>query len=102
MLLIGTDQERRRKRLKPAFFGTANAIGSAISKVSGTYEALINYDELPRDQAIEKAKNEAIEMAVNAGAIRETVEIIEVEDVPLAYYPGNTCRIKVKAAGELK
>jgi len=88
--------------IKPSFFGTANAIGSAISKVSGTYEALINYDELPRDQALEKAKSEAIDMAVNAGAIRETVEIIEVEDVPLAYYPGNTCRVKVKAAGELK
>jgi len=87
---------------KPSFFGTANAIGSAISKVSGTYEALINYDELPRDQALEKAKSEAVDMAVNAGAIRETVEIIEVEDVPLAYYPGNTCRVKVKAAGELK
>lgn len=90
-----------RSVTKPQYFGTANAIGSAISKVSGTYEALINYDELPRDQAIEKAKNEAVEMAVNAGAIRETVEIIEVEDVPLAYYAGNTCRVKVKAAGDL-
>ena len=90
-----------RSVTKPAFFGTANAIGSAISKVSGTYEALINYDELPRDQALEKAKGEAIDMAVGAGAIRETVEIIEVEDIPLAYYPGNTCRVKVKAAGEL-
>ncbi len=91
-----------RSVTKPAYFGTANAIGSAISKVSGTYEALINYDELPRDQAIESAKREAIQMAVDAGAIRETVEIIEVEDVPLAYYAGNTCRVKVKAAGELK
>ena len=90
-----------RSVTKPAFFGTANAIGSAISKVSGTYEALINYDELPREQALEKAKAEDVDMAVSAGAIRETVEIIEVEDVPLAYYPGNTCRVKVKAAGEL-
>ena len=90
-----------RSVTKHAFFGTANAIGSAISKVSGTYEALINYDELPREQALEKAKREAVDMAVSAGAIRETVEIIEVEDVPLAYYPGNTCRVKVKAAGEL-
>ena len=49
-----------------------------------------------------RGKNEAIEMAVNAGAKRETVEIIEVEDVPLAYYPGNTCRVKVKSAGELR
>ena len=86
---------------KPGFFGTANAIGSAISKVSGTYEALINYDELPRDQALAKARAEAVEMAVQAGAIRDTVEIIEVEDIPLAYYAGNTCRVKAKAAGEL-
>ena len=91
-----------RSVTKPKFFGTANAIGSAISKVSGTYEALIDYNELPREQALEKAKQEAIEMAVSAGAKRETVEIIEMEDVPLAYYPGNTCRVKVKSAGELQ
>ena len=34
--------------------------------------------------------------------VRETVEIIDVEDVPLQYYPGNTNRVKVKAAGDLK
>lgn len=33
--------------------------------------------------------------------MRETVEIIEMEDVPLAYYPGNTNRVKIKAAGDL-
>lgn len=85
----------------PKHFGTANAIGSAISKVSGTYEQLINYDELPREQALEQAKQAAIELAVNSGAKRDTVEIIDVEDVPLAYYPGNTSRVKVKAAGDL-
>ncbi len=88
--------------VKPAHFGCANAIGSAISKVSGTYEQLINYDLIPRDKALESAKAEAVEIAVRAGAIRESVEIIEVEDVPLAYYPGNTNRVKIKAAGDLK
>ena len=87
--------------LKPAHFGCANAIGSAISKVSGMYEKLMNYDELPREQSLEKAKKEAIELAVAAGAVRKTVEIIEMEDVPLAYYPGNTNRVKIKAAGDL-
>ena len=62
---------------------------------------MMNYDELPREQSLEKAKNEAIELAVEAGAVRETVEIIEMEDVPLAYYPGNTNRVKIKAAGDL-
>lgn len=88
--------------LKPEHFGCANAIGSAISKVSGTYEKLMNYDELPREQSLEKARNEAITLAVEAGAVRETVEIIEMEDVPLAYYPGNTNRVKIKAAGDLR
>ena len=90
-----------RSVTKPDHFGTANAIGSAISKVSGNYEALVNYDELPREQALERARAEAVEIAVQAGAVRDTVEIIEVEDVPLAYYAGNTCRVRVKAAGEL-
>ena len=89
------------RTIKPEHFGCANAIGSAISKVSGTLETLINYDEIPRDQALADAKNAAIEMAVEAGAKRDTVEIIDVEDVPLQYYPGNTNRVKVKAAGEL-
>ena len=88
--------------LKPEFFGTANAIGSAISKVSGTFEKLIDYDKIPRETALEEAKAEAIEMAVNAGAVKETVEIIDVEDVPLAYYAGNTNRVKIKAAGDLR
>ena len=88
--------------LKPAHFGCANAIGSAISKVSGTYEKLMSYDELPREQSLEKAKQEAIALAVEAGAVESSVEIIEMEDVPLAYYPGNTNRVKIKAAGDLR
>lgn len=100
-IILPEDLAGARTVTKPSHFGAANAIGSAISKVSGCYEALINYDELPRDQALELARNEAVKMAVQAGAIPETVEIVELEDVPLAYYAGNTCRVKAKAAGEL-
>jgi N-methylhydantoinase A/oxoprolinase/acetone carboxylase beta subunit len=87
--------------VNPLHSGCANAIGSAISKVSGNYEQHIDYNVIPREQAIEQAKAAAIQLAVEAGAIEDTVEIIEVEDVPLAYYPGNTSRVKVKAAGDL-
>jgi N-methylhydantoinase A/oxoprolinase/acetone carboxylase beta subunit len=86
---------------RPDHFAVANAIGSAISKVSGSYEKLVSYDQIPREQALAAAKTEAIELAVQAGARRETVEIIDMEDVPLQYHVGNTCRVKVKAAGEL-
>lgn len=89
------------KVAKPEHFAIANAIGSAISKVSGTYEKLVSYDEVPREEALEIAKKEATDMAAEAGALIETIEIIDVEDVPLAYHPGNTCRVKIKAAGDL-
>ena len=100
-IVLPEDLAGARSVAKHEYGGVANAIGSAISKVSGVYERLINYDEVPREQALEKAKREAVELAVAAGAIRETVEFIDVEDVPLQYYPGNTCRVKVKAAGDL-
>lgn len=101
-VVMPEDLSGAAKVIKPEHFGCANAIGSAISKVSGTFEKLINYDEIPREEALEQAKAEAVDIAVEAGAIRNTVEIIEVEDVPLAYYPGNTNRVKIKAAGELQ
>ena len=86
---------------KPEQGGVANAIGAAISKVSGNYEQLVDYNEIPRETALQKAKEEAAKLACEAGAVPDTIEIIDVEDVPLAYYPGNTCRVKVRAAGNL-
>ncbi len=48
-----------------------------------------------------KTLTKHVQAAVEAGAVRETVEIIDSEDVPLQYYPGHTNRVKVKAAGDL-
>lgn len=100
-IIVPKELAGARQVAKPDYFGIANAIGSAISKVSGTYEKLISNDEIPRDEALKNARAEASSLAVEAGAIPETVAIIDVEDVPLAYYPGNTSRLKVKAAGDL-
>ncbi|RNL20749.1 hydantoinase subunit beta [Slackia faecicanis] len=100
-IILPTDLAGTAECVKPEHSGCANAIGSAISKVSGTYEALVDYDVTPREQALAAAREAAIEQAVEAGAIRETVEVIDSEDVPLQYYPGHTNRVKVKAAGDL-
>ena len=39
--------------------------------------------------------------AAAAGANPETVQIVSVEDIPIAYLPGNALLVKVKAAGKL-
>lgn len=79
----------------------ANAIGVAISQVSGTLERVFSLDELGREKTLELAKEMAIEEAIKAGAHPKKISIVDIEDVPLAYLPGNATRIRVKAAGQL-
>ncbi|MFK9091919.1 ROK family protein [Bacillus salipaludis] len=87
--------------IRPEHSGVANAIGSAISQVSGQVEKIYVLDEIGRENALEAAKSQAMSEAIQAGADPETLVIVDVEDVPLAYLPGNATRIRVKAAGDL-
>ena len=54
-----------------------------------------------RDAVLDIAKREATDRAVAAGADKDTVKVVDVDDVPLAYVPGNATRIRVKAVGDL-
>lgn len=87
--------------IKPDHFAVANAVGAAIAQVSGEVDRVYALAEIGRDQALEDARMRAIDAAVAAGAARATVEVVDVEDVPLAYLPGNATRVRVKAVGEL-
>ena len=53
-----------------------------------------------REAALESAREEARERAIAAGADRETISIMQVEEIPLAYLPG-AVRVNVKAVGDL-
>jgi N-methylhydantoinase A/oxoprolinase/acetone carboxylase beta subunit len=87
--------------VKPEHFAVANAIGAAIAQIGGETDRIFSLAEMSRDEALAQAKQEATDKAVAAGAAPETVEIVEVEEVPLAYLPGNATRIMVKAVGDL-
>ena len=77
----------------------ANAVGAAIAQVSGETDQV--YRELPRSEAIALAEAQAKERAVAAGADRASLETVDVEDMPLAYLPGNALRVRVRVAGEM-
>jgi len=87
--------------IKPNHFAVANAVGAAIAQVSGEVDRVYALAEIGRDEALADAKQRATEAAVAAGALRSSIEIVDVEDVPLAYLPGNATRVRVKAVGEL-
>ena len=85
----------------PAHASVANAVGATIAKVSGEIDRVFSYEKLGRGAALEAAKGEAVERAVAAGASRESVEILDVEETPVAYVPGGAVRVRAKAAGDI-
>ncbi len=100
-ILVTGEIEGASEIIKPDHFPVANAIGAAIAQVGGECDRIFSLAELSRDDALDQAKGEASERAVNAGANAESIEIVDVEEVPLAYLPGNATRIMVKAVGDL-
>jgi len=77
----------------------ANAVGAAIAQVSGEVDQI--FQDLTRDEAIARARRAAEDKAVAAGADRTTINVVEVEDLPLAYLPGNSLRTRVRVVGDI-
>ena len=100
-ILIQDEIEGTSEILKPNHYSVANAIGAAIAQVGGETDRVFSLAEMSRDEALAEAKTEATDRAVSAGAQANTTEIVDVEEVPLAYLPGNATRIMVKAVGDL-
>jgi N-methylhydantoinase A/oxoprolinase/acetone carboxylase beta subunit len=77
----------------------ANAVGAAIAQVSGEVDRV--FSGVPRETAMRQAEELARERAVRAGAHAESVQVVEAEDLPLAYLPGDSRRIRVRVVGDM-
>jgi hypothetical protein len=77
----------------------ANAVGAGIAQISGETDQI--YRDMTRQDAIATAEAQAVERAVAAGADRASLHTIEIEDIPLAYLPGNAIRVRIRVAGEI-
>ena len=77
----------------------ANAVGAAIAQVSGEVDQI--FQNLAREEAIRRAREQAEEKAIQAGADPGTLQVVDVEDLPLAYLPGNSLRTRVRVVGDI-
>ncbi|KAI7239233.1 beta subunit of N-methylhydantoinase A/acetone carboxylase [Hortaea werneckii] len=84
----------------PPFHDVANAVGAAVSKVGGIVDIIQGVADQSVLEAVEYAKSMAIQRAIDAGAIRETIIIAEMDSLPVTYV-ANQLRTIVKAVGEL-
>jgi N-methylhydantoinase A/oxoprolinase/acetone carboxylase beta subunit len=85
----------------PEHYAVANAIGAAIAQIGGEVDRVFTVAPGQREAVLDDAKQEAVERAIAAGATPGSVRIVDVDEVPLAYLPGNATRIRVKAVGDL-
>ena len=85
---------------RPQNYAVANAVGAAMAQVGGVSERVYSLPEWTRDRALSTAKDDAIQRAVDGGAVPESVVIAEVDEVSLSYLPGSAIRIRVKAMGD--
>ncbi len=77
----------------------ANAVGAAIAQISGECDQI--FQGLSREAALAEARRIAEERAVEAGADAASLDLVEVEDLPLAYMPGNSLRARVRVVGAI-
>lgn len=86
--------------LRPDHFGAANAVGAALGDIAGQVEKIYQTDG-DRRAARADASAEAADRARLAGADPETIEVVAVEELPVAYMDGKAVVIRARAVGRL-
>jgi hypothetical protein len=79
--------------------GVANAVGAAIAQVSGEVDQV--FSGCRREEAIAEATELAMKRGIEARASESSLKVVEVEDLPIAYLPGDARRIRVRVVGDI-
>lgn len=99
--LLPDDLRGVARIVRPAEFDVANAIGAATARVSGRVDRIFAMAGRKRADVLAEATLIAEADAIRAGADPRALEVTEIEEVPLAYLPGNASRVTVRVAGDL-
>ncbi|MFU8946449.1 hydantoinase/oxoprolinase N-terminal domain-containing protein [Mycetocola zhadangensis] len=86
--------------IRPNHFGAANAVGAALGEIAGQVEKIYGTGGDRRDARADAAR-EASDRARLAGADPATIEVVSVEELPIAYMDGQAVLIRARAVGRL-
>ncbi|GAA1239489.1 hydantoinase/oxoprolinase family protein [Prauserella halophila] len=100
-VVLPSELEGASDVLRPEHYDVANAIGAAIASVSGQVDKVFKLSGRTREEVTDEATTDARNEAISAGADPAAVEIVELEEVPMAYLTEPVIRIRAKAAGPL-
>ncbi len=84
---------------RPAHAAVANAVGAAIAQVSGETDQV--FQGLTRQDAMAEAERVARDRAAAAGAAPDSIILVDMEDLPIAYLPGGALRVRARVVGDI-
>ncbi|KAE8154823.1 hypothetical protein BDV25DRAFT_170974 [Aspergillus avenaceus] len=87
--------------IRPVHEGAANAVGAAIAKVSGSIDVIEILEGMSETAVVQTACEKAIHQAVLKGASKDTVQIVEINKMPLQYASNGAIRLQIRAVGQL-
>lgn len=85
--------------IKPQWSGVANAIGAAMARVSAVVDTIKSTEKQTEKELLAEVTEEAKRRTIEAGALADSVDVVEVEALPLQYVAHKT-RFIVRAAGD--
>lgn len=86
---------------RPKHAEVANAVGAAIALVSGRVDKIYDFAALGREAALAQAKQEARNSALDAGAAADSIEVVDVVELPMTHMKTGAVEVKVRAVGPL-
>jgi len=100
MVVPSVDIKGTSEVVKPEHFEVGGAVGTTIAEIGAYAEGVVDLEiekrEVAIDNVIEKAKNNL----ESAGGVRNTAEVIDVEEIPFAYMPGKREKIRIRVKGK--
>jgi len=91
-----------REVLRPGHADVANAYGAAIAQVGGEADLTFSSRTVSRREALTRAEQEAHWRAVEAGASRNSITTVELEDAAFSYLAGDALRVRARAVGDVE
>lgn len=99
--LIDNDLPGATQVLRPPHASVANAVGAAIAQIGAQLEQIVDYDSVPRHAALDRMREAVAARVVANGGQKDSIQIVDMEEVFLSYLPGRSAQVRIKAVGDL-